>query len=56
MSDMIVQTDVELRRLRWSTEDGRRHLEATYGKRSRHELTDEELISFLCYLESLPDS
>jgi hypothetical protein len=31
---------------------GREFLEKTYGKRSRHDLTDEELLEFLLYLET----
>jgi hypothetical protein len=56
LSDVIAQTDIELRRLGWSTEEGREFLEQTYSKRSRHELSEEELIQFLCHLESLPPS
>ncbi|MBD1995797.1 hypothetical protein H6G00_04035 [Leptolyngbya sp. FACHB-541] len=51
-SDVIAQTDVELRRLGWGREQGRKHLEQTYGKRSRQQLTDAELLDFLHYLES----
>ncbi|MEM8605107.1 MAG: hypothetical protein AAGF24_14895 [Cyanobacteria bacterium P01_H01_bin.121] len=54
LSDVIAQTDVELKRLVWSVKDGRDYLEQTYGKRSRHDLTDEELLAFLLHLESLP--
>lgn len=53
LSDVIAQTGVELRRLGWSVADGREYLEEAYGKRSRHDLTDEELIAFLMHLESL---
>ncbi|MEO0491741.1 MAG: hypothetical protein AAFZ49_19640 [Cyanobacteria bacterium J06659_2] len=56
LSDIMAQTDVELRRLGWDVVQGRDYLEKTYGKRSRHELTDEELLSFLLYLETLSDS
>jgi hypothetical protein len=52
LSDIIAQTDVELQRLRWDVHQGREFLEKTYGKRSRHDLTDEELLEFLLYLES----
>lgn len=52
LSDIIAQTDVELRRLGWTVGQGRDFLEKTYGKRSRHDLTDEELLEFLLYLES----
>jgi hypothetical protein len=55
LSDVIAQTDIELRRLGWSVETGRDYLEQTYNKRSRHELSEEELIQFLCYLEGLPE-
>lgn len=54
LSDIIVQTDVELKRLGWGVNQGREFLERTYGKRSRHDLTDEELLEFLLYLESQP--
>jgi hypothetical protein len=52
LSDIIAQTDVELQRLGWSVSQGREFLEKTYGKRSRHDLTDEELLEFLLYLET----
>ena len=51
LSDVIAQTDVELTRLGWTSAQGREYLEKTYGKRSRTQLTDEELMSFLLYLE-----
>lgn len=54
LSDIIAQTDVELQRLGWDVHQGREFLEKTYGKRSRHDLTDEELLEFLLYLESQP--
>ena len=55
LSDVIAQTDIELRRLGWSVETGRDYLENTYNTRSRHELSEEELIQFLCHLESLSE-
>lgn len=54
LSDIIAQTDVELQRLGWDVNQGREFLEKNYGKRSRHDLTDEELLQFLLYLESQP--
>lgn len=51
LSDVIAQTDVELTRLGWTSTQGREYLEQTYRKRSRQQLTDEELMSFLLYLE-----
>ncbi len=52
LSDIIAQTDVELQRLGWAVNQGREFLEQTYGKRSRHDLTDDELLEFLLYLET----
>ncbi|MGB3571933.1 MAG: hypothetical protein WBG63_21070 [Phormidesmis sp.] len=54
LSDVIAQTDIELRRLGWNSTQGREYLEENYGKRSRQQLTDEELMSFLLYLEEQP--
>jgi hypothetical protein len=53
-SDIIVKTDIEMKRLGWTKEDGRKHLIETYGKKSRPLLSDQELWEFLKYLESLP--
>jgi hypothetical protein len=52
LSDIIAQTDIELKRLGWTHVQGRQFLEATYQKRSRQQLTDDELITFLHYLKS----
>lgn len=54
LSDIIAQIDVEMTRLSWSNQQGREYLEKTYGKRSRQQLSDEELLGFLLYLESQP--
>lgn len=54
LSDVIAQTSVELRRLNWSNAQGRSYLEQAYGKRSRQQLTDEELLEFLHYLQAQP--
>jgi hypothetical protein len=54
LSDIIAQTSVELKRLNWSDVQGRSYLQRTYGKRSRQQLTDEELLEFLYYLQSQP--
>ncbi|MDY7020913.1 MAG: hypothetical protein SWJ54_06045 [Cyanobacteriota bacterium] len=53
-SSEITRTNLELKRLGWTTEQGVEHLQKTYGKRSRHQLTEDELLDFLHYLESLP--
>jgi hypothetical protein len=54
LSEVIAQTDVELKRLGWNHPQGRRYLEQTYQKKSRQHLTDAELLDFLDYLKSQP--
>jgi len=54
LSDAIARTTVEMNRLQWSKQKGREYLVQTYGKRSRQELTDEQMLEFLHYLESQP--
>jgi hypothetical protein len=53
-SDDIAKIGVEMQRLGWTTDQGRDYLIKTYGKRSRHLLSDDELHDFLRYLESQP--
>lgn len=53
-SEIIAKTNRELKRLDWSTQQGKDHLMQTYGKRSRQLLSDEELLDFLKFLESQP--
>jgi len=53
-SDIIARTNVQLRRLNWTSEQGRKFLQETYGKRSRSLLSDSELLEFLEYLEKQP--
>lgn len=55
-SNEIAKISVEMKRLGWTTEQGRRYLKDTYGKRSRQELDDSELLDFLSYLEAQPSS
>ncbi|MGG6296940.1 hypothetical protein ACQ4M4_21300 [Leptolyngbya sp. AN02str] len=54
LSNIIAETSVELKRLGWSNSRGREHLKQTYGKRSRQELNEAELIEFLDYLKAQP--
>ncbi len=51
-SDDIAKILVEMRRLGWSKSQGRDHLRRTYGKETRQELTDSELMDFLGFLEA----
>jgi len=53
-SDVLMETDVELRRLGWDSKKGREHLKRTYSKRSRQELSETELYDFLAYLKTQP--
>lgn len=53
-SEEIARIGVEMKRLGWTTEQGRSYLKQTYGKRSRQELDDSELLDFLSYLASQP--
>ncbi|NES71565.1 MAG: hypothetical protein F6K24_43370 [Okeania sp. SIO2D1] len=52
LSDIIIKTDIELKRLLWTKEQGREYLLQTYGKRSRQHLTQGELLEFLNYLQT----
>lgn len=53
-SEEIMKIGIEMKRLGWSTEQGREYLKRTYGKRSRQELDEAELLDFLHYLETQP--
>lgn len=55
-SDILAQTDVEMRRLGWDARRGREYLKKTYSKRSRQELDEAELYDFLNYLKQQPSS
>ena len=54
-TEVIARTNFEMNRLGWTEEQGRSHLREIYGKRSRHSLTDGELLQFLKFLEEQPD-
>ncbi len=45
--------DLQMKRLKWTKEQGRDYLLSTYGKRSRLHLQDDELLEFLYHLENL---
>jgi hypothetical protein len=53
-SDLIAKTTVEIKRLKWTDEQGRDYLIRTYGKRGRSLLNDQQLREFLDYLRSQP--
>ena len=53
-TEMKHKTDLEIKRLGWTKDDGQEFLRSRYGKRSRLQLTDEQLLEFLQYLEAQP--
>ncbi|GBO56315.1 hypothetical protein APA_4645 [Pseudanabaena sp. lw0831] len=54
LSDAISKIDVEMERLRWTKTQGRDYLVRTFDKKSRQQLTNDELLQFLSHLKSLP--
>ena len=54
IKDVMAKTEIEIRRLGWTTQQGRNFLLQRYGKRARTLLSDEELLDFLSYLEQQP--
>ncbi|QLL29993.1 hypothetical protein D3A95_06045 [Thermosynechococcus sichuanensis E542] len=56
LADEIAQTTVEMKRLGWTEAQGRACLLERYGKRSRQQLTDEELLDFLHFLQRQPSA
>ncbi len=53
--ELIKMTNIELKRLNWSTEQCRQYLFKRYRKRSRQVLSEEEFIELLEFLKSLPN-
>ncbi|MBD2019395.1 hypothetical protein H6F43_04250 [Leptolyngbya sp. FACHB-36] len=56
LSHLISLSDFHLARLGWDKDQGREYLEKTYRKRSRQQLTDEELADFVERLSRLPSN
>ena len=52
LSSLISQIGVEIDRIGWSKRQGSTYLQKTYGKKTRSELTDDELEDFLTYLNT----
>ena len=48
---LIAQSDIYLAQLNWTPEQGREYLQQKYGKRSRLQLTDREILDFIDYLK-----
>ncbi|WP_445636042.1 hypothetical protein NSTC745_00869 [Nostoc sp. DSM 114161] len=55
ISQIIAQTNIEMQRLGWTTDQEREYLIKTYGKRSRMLVANKELQVFEEYLQSQPD-
>lgn len=53
LSEVMAQISVHLRRLQWSADQTKQHLQQTYGK-TRAMLEDAELCDFLFHLEAQP--
>jgi hypothetical protein len=49
--ELINQTNAQMQRLGWTEAQGREHLQKYYGRRSRLQLTEEELDNFLLFLQ-----
>lgn len=54
LSDAISKIDVEMDRLNWTKTQGRDYLVRTFDKKSRQQLSNDELLQFLSHLKSLP--
>jgi hypothetical protein len=50
----IAQTTIEIQRLSWNTQQGREFLQTRYNQRARSQLSDEQLLDFLHYLQTQP--
>ncbi|MEH2405623.1 hypothetical protein [Nostoc sp.] len=48
---LIAQSDTYLAQLNWTPEQGREYLHQRYGKRSRLQLSDTEILDFIDYLK-----
>ena len=49
-NEVIKRIDAEMKRLNWSKGEGKDYLVKTYGVKSRHKLSDRQLVEFLEYL------
>ena len=54
LSDAIAQIGTEIERIGWTKKQGSTYLQKTYSKKTRAELTEDELLEFLHYLKALP--
>ncbi len=52
-SELLARSNVELQRLHWGIEDAQKELKERYRVTSRQKLTDEQMLDFVEYLESM---
>lgn len=55
LSDILAQTDVQMKRIGWGSKEGRDYLQRTFGKSARAQLDEVELQEFLAHLKSQPN-
>lgn len=55
LSDMLAQTDVQMKRIGWQAKEGRDYLQRTFGKNTRSQLDAAELQEFLGFLKAQPN-
>ncbi|WP_013320987.1 VapE domain-containing protein [Gloeothece verrucosa] len=53
MKVILADIDEAMTRLNWSREDGINYLKLVYGKKSRHALSDDQILEFRSYLQNL---
>lgn len=54
LTPLFLQIEDEMERIGWTREQGRKHLMRVYNKKSRQQMTDDELMDFLAYLQVHP--
>lgn len=54
-NELIAQTNIYLAQIHWTPQQGQDFLKQKYRKRSRQQLTDEELLDFIDYLKLHPN-
>lgn len=54
-SELIAQSNIEIKRLGWTNEEGKAILQERYNKSNRQVLTDNQLADFVEYLKKQPE-
>jgi hypothetical protein len=53
---LLEESNLELKRLGWTQQQGKDYLIQAYGKQSRQHLTDAQMSEFVTYLKAQPMS